>query len=102
MVPLGGQRTRWTTLIATRNRYLRPDEKGRYRPYVGWYDGRFGNEKRWQYRFNLGTDRKEAERRPSRIRELYEDYCRVVKRNERSAQALGFAKEIAPGERPII
>ena len=30
--------------MATRKRDLRPDAKGRYRPYVGWYEGRFGNE----------------------------------------------------------
>ncbi len=89
-------------LMATRNRDLRPDAKGRYRPYVGWYQGRFGDEERRRYRFNLGTDLKEAERRLARIRELYEDNCRVVKRDVWSEQALGFAKDIARGERRIV
>ena len=88
--------------MATRNRDLRPDAKGRYRPYVGWYEGRFRNEERKQPRFNLGTDLKEAERRLARIRELYEDNCRVVKRDVWSAQALGFAKDIARGDRRIV
>ena len=88
--------------MATRNRDLRPHAKGRYRPYVGWYEGRFRNEERKQPRFNLGTDLKEAERRLARIRELYEDNCRVVKRVVWSAQALGFAKEIARGDRRIV
>jgi Helix-turn-helix domain of resolvase len=87
--------------MATRKRDLRPDVKGRYRPYIGWYHGRFGNEERRQPRFNLGTDLKEAERRLTRIRELYEDNCRIVKRDVWSPQALGFAKEIAHGERRI-
>ena len=102
MVLAGGTETKWTTLMATRNRDLRPDAKGRYRPYVGWYEGRFRNEERRQPRFNLGTDLKEAERRLARIRELYEDNCRVVKRDVWSAQALGFAKDIARGDRRIV
>src|SRR5271157_2056489 len=93
---------RWTMLMATRKRDLRPDAKGRYRPYVGWYEGRHLNEEQRQPRFNLGTDLKEAERRLARIRELYEDNCRVVKRDVWSEQALGFAKEIARGERRIV
>jgi len=38
---------------------LRPDAKGRYRPYLGWKAGDDGVRR--QHRFNLGTDRKEAE-----------------------------------------
>ncbi len=48
------------------------------------------------------TDLKEAERRLARIREPYEDNCRVVKRDVWSEQALGFANEIAQGERRIV
>ena len=87
--------------MATRKRDLRPDAKGRYRPYIGWYEGRDDDEPRKQPRFNLGTDLKEAERRLMRIRELYEDNCRAVKRDGWSTQALGFAKQIARGERRI-
>ena len=48
------------------------------------------------------TGLKEAERRLARIRELYEDNCRVVKRDVWSEQALGFAKKIARGELRIV
>ena len=53
-------------------------------------------------RGSTSTGLKEAERRLARIRELYEDNCRVVKRDVWSEQALGFAKEIARGERRIV
>ncbi len=88
--------------MATRKRDLRPDAKGRYRPYIGWYQGINDDEERRQPRFNLGTDLKEAERRLTRIRELYEDNCRAVNRDGWSTQALGFAKEIARGDRRIV
>jgi len=58
--------------------------------------------KRRQPRFNLGTDLREAERRLARIRELYEDNCRITKSDLWSPQSLGFAKEIAKGERRIV
>lgn len=48
---------------------LRPDEKGRYRPYLGWKIGDDGVRR--QHRFNLGSDRKEAEARMARLRELW-------------------------------
>ena len=49
-----------------RKRELRPDSHGRYRPYIGkrWSDGQ-------PVKFNLGTDRREAERRYARIQDLY-------------------------------
>lgn len=56
--------------MATRKRDLAPDSQGRYRPRIGYvlYDG-----VRQQPRFNLGTDRKEAERRYAIIQALYEE-----------------------------
>ena len=54
---------------------------------------------RRQPRFNLGTDRKEAERRLARIRDLYEDNCRIMKSDLWSPLALSFAKILARGER---
>ena len=54
-------------------------------------------EKR-QHRFNLGTDRREAERRLARIRELYEVNCRVNGQDAWSPPALSYAERIAKGE----
>ena len=48
---------------------LRPDAKGKYRPYLGWKIGEDGVRR--QHRFNLGTDHKEAEARMPRLRELW-------------------------------
>ncbi len=44
MVPLVDRDPDGPCLMATRKRDLRPDAKGRYRPYVGWYEGRYRNE----------------------------------------------------------
>ena len=63
--------------MARRNRDLSPDPEGRYRPYLGWKLGE--NGKKRQDRFNLGADRKEAERRLAKLRELYDENCRVVR-----------------------
>ena len=81
--------------MASRNRDLRPDPHGRYRPYLGWKVGEDG--KRRQHRFNLGTDKREAERRFAKIRELYDDNCRFVREDTWSPLALSFAEEIAQG-----
>jgi len=96
--------------MATRKRELGVDAHGRYRPCVGWYQDYRTDEVgrvirdgvRRQPRFNLGTDREEAERRLARIRDLYEDNCRIMRSDLWSPQALSFAKEIARGERRIM
>jgi hypothetical protein len=85
--------------MARRNRDLSPDPQGRYRPYLGWKLGEDG--KRRQHRFNLGTDRKEAERRLAKIRELYDENCRVVREDRWSPLALSYAEEIAKGRHRI-
>jgi hypothetical protein len=59
------------TAMPARKNDLRPDAKGRYRPYLGWKDGDDGVRR--QHRFNLGTDRKVAESRMSRLRELWHE-----------------------------
>ena len=95
--------------MATRKRDLGVDAHGRYRPCVGWYQEYRTDEvgrvirvgARKQPRFNLGTDLKEAERRLARIRDLYEDNCKIMGSDLWSPQALAFAKEIARGERRI-
>jgi hypothetical protein len=81
--------------MATRNRDLRPDSKGRYRPCVGWKVGEAGDKQ--QPRFNLGTDKREAERRLAKIRELYDENCLLVGEDVWSPLALSYAKEIAKG-----
>ena len=57
--------------------------------------------KKRQHRFNLGTDRKEAERRLAKLRELYDENCRVVREDLWSPLALSYAEEIAKGRHRI-
>jgi hypothetical protein len=85
--------------MATRDRDLRPDAQGRYRPYLGWKLGPDGVRR--QQRFNLGTDRKEAERRLAKLRELYEDNCRAGGDDFWTNLGLSFAEKIAQGESRI-
>jgi len=82
--------------MAARNRDLRPDPQGRYRPYLGWKRGDDGVRR--QHRFNLGTDKKEAGRRFAKIRELYDENCLVIKEDLWSPLALSYAEKIARGE----
>ena len=100
-----------TTQKITRRRELKPDSKGYYRPYVG-YKGlsQTGDPKetiglalnphreQWrQHRFNLGTDKREAERRYARIQELYAELCQVAENDEWTEFALYAAGLIAKG-----
>lgn len=85
--------------MARRNRDLSPDPQGRYRPYLGWKIGEDGKKR--QHRFNLGTDRKEAERRLAKLRELFDENCRVVREDLWSPLALSYAEEIAQGRHRI-
>ncbi|HET6574124.1 MAG TPA: hypothetical protein VFG68_11010 [Fimbriiglobus sp.] len=89
----------------SRNRDLKPDAQGRYRPYLGWKadiaigdDGtpRYSNQR--QHRFNLGTDKREAERRLARLRELWDENCRANGEEVWTAHALSYAERIARGE----
>jgi hypothetical protein len=85
--------------MARRNRDLSPDPAGRYRPYLGWKIGEDGKKR--QHRFNLGTDRKGAEHRLAKIRQLYDENCRVVREDLWSPLALSYAEEIAKGRHRI-
>ena len=95
--------------MATRKRELGIDAHGGYRPCVGWCQDYHSDEvgrviwdgMRRQPRSNLGTDRKEAERRLARIRNLYEDNCKIMGSDPWSPQALAFAKIRARGERIV-
>lgn len=81
--------------MAIRKRSLNPDALGRYRPYIGW---RFDLDGvRRQHRFNLGTDRREAERRYRRIQELYTDDCRDSGKDLWSPRGLKYAEQLASG-----
>jgi hypothetical protein len=80
--------------VTTRKRSLNPDPKGQYRPYIGKYHAADGVLR--PYRFNLGTDRKEAERRYSRLQELYDESCKVAG-DLWAPPALAYAKQIASG-----
>ena len=85
--------------MAARNRDLSPDPQGRYRPYLGWKIGEDGVRR--QHRFNLGTDKREAERRFHKLRDLYEENLRVSCSGGDelwSPLALSYAEKIAKGE----
>lgn len=66
--------------MPARKTELRPDAKGRYRPYLGWKAGDDGVRR--QHRFNLGTERKQAEARMSRLRELWKEVEKVAEEAE--------------------
>lgn len=57
--------------MPARRRELKPDSKGRYRPYLGFRVDDKGNRK--EHRFNLGTDKREAERRIERLYDLHDE-----------------------------
>jgi len=85
--------------MAARNRDLRPDPQGRYRPYLGWKIGEDGVRR--QHRFNLGTDKREAERRFVKLRELFDENLRVYDAGDEdiwSPLALSYAEKIAKGK----
>lgn len=74
---------------------LKPDAQGRYRPYLGWKIGEDGIRR--QHRFNLGTDRKEAERRIARLRELWAENEKAAGEPTWFPFALSAANQIAQG-----
>jgi len=81
--------------MTIRKRSMKPDPKGRYRPYLGYrIDG-------MQQRFNLGSDKAEAERRMNRLYELWEENIRVNGESVWSIRALSYALEVAKGKRRI-
>lgn len=57
--------------MPARRRELKPDSKGRFRPYLGFKADAEGNRK--ECRFNLGTDKREAERRMERLYDLHDE-----------------------------
>ena len=81
--------------MPARNTELKPDQKGRYRPYLGWKVGEDGERR--QHRFNLGADRKEAERRMARLRELWAENEKAAGEPTWTPFALSAAISIAQG-----
>src|SRR6187200_2402695 len=86
-------------IMATRKHELQADNQGRYRPRIGWLWDE--GEGRKQPRFNLGTDRKEAERRYTKIQELYVENCKMNGEDCWSPLALSYAREIEKGKKVI-
>ncbi len=89
--------------MPARKRDLKPDNQGRYRPRIGW-EMHFVNGAyvgRRQPRFNLGSDKKEAERRYARLLELYDDNCRANGEDVWSPLAISYAREVAKGVKVI-
>ena len=59
--------------MATRSRLTwKPDSRGYYTRHIGWERTKSG--KLQQHKFLLGTDRKEAERRERKLRELWDEF----------------------------
>lgn len=59
--------------MATRSRLTwKPDARGYYTRHIGWERTKSG--KLQQHKFLLGTDRKEAERRERKLRELWDEF----------------------------
>lgn len=81
--------------MPARNTALKPDANGRYRPYLGWKLGEDGQRR--QHRFNLGSDRKEAERRMARLRELWAENETAAGEPTWTPFALSCANQIAEG-----
>ena len=82
----------------TRNRSLSPDSKGRYRPRVGWT---MENGGRVQPRFNLGTDKREAEFRLHAIRRVYDENVKAAGEDVWSPLGLSLAREIERGTKVV-
>jgi hypothetical protein len=81
--------------MPARRRELKPDAKGRYRPYLGFRLDADGNRK--ECRFNLGTDKKEAERRMERLYDLHDESEAAAGEPTWTGFALYTAKLIAKG-----
>ena len=87
-------------MVTRKARLTRRDSQGHYARQAGWKINAAG--KRVQHKFRLGTDPKDAERRDSRLRELWE---RIEKIEGAEAlwddATLEIAKQLARGEEVI-
>lgn len=89
----------------TRRHELRADDRGYYRPRIGFVPEKLqpGVKRKRDFRpkrFNLGTDKKLAEARYAAIQALYEDDQQAFggNLNSWSDEALAIAEQIAKGE----
>lgn len=85
--------------MTARRRKLEQDDKGRFRPRIGWFVDEHG--RRSQPRFNLGSDKREAEIRYARILQLYDEDCRAHSQSEWSLRGLEYARLIASGRTTV-
>jgi hypothetical protein len=84
--------------MATRTRRnWKPDPRGYYSRQIGWERSKTG--KLQQHKFLLGTDRKEAERRERKLRELWDSFVAGSKDARRlwSDDLMVVAKRVAKG-----
>jgi len=89
--------------MAIRRRPLKPDPKGYFRPYLGFFlqadpDPLKRNPSKKQPRFNLGKDKNEAERRMNRLYQVWDENVEANDGLEAwSPLALSFAQQVAAG-----
>lgn len=83
-------------------RLSNPDAQGQYARQLGWKQNPSGS--RLQHKFRLGTDRREAERRDDRLRQLWEQICKDKPAGKAlwDDLTLEIAKQIARGEEKIV
>ena len=82
-------------------RNWKPDSRGYYSRQIGWEHSKSG--KLQQHKFILGTDRKDAERRDQRLRELWEQF-ESSSQQERPLwprDLLAIAKQVAKGHTEV-
>jgi hypothetical protein len=88
--------------MGSRRRKLKRDDRGGFRPYIGYKlvnpDAEPHLWQRRQHRFNLGSDQRLAEVRYARIQKLYEENCQACGESTWSPAALSFAEQIASGK----
>ncbi len=84
-------------MVALSRQKWKPDSRGYYTWQLGWERSKSG--KLQQHKFILGMDRKDAERRERKLRELWDSFCNSCE-DERSLgpeDLLIIAKRIAKG-----
>ncbi|MDB5387298.1 MAG: Resolvase helix-turn-helix domain protein [Planctomycetaceae bacterium] len=78
------------------------DSQGQYVRQLGWKQN--ANGSRVQHKFRLGADKREAERRDDRLRQLWEQICKDTPQAEAlwDNLTLEIAKQIAKGDDRIV
>ena len=83
-------------------RFAKLDSQGQYVRQLGWKQ--HSNGVRVQHKFRLGADKREAERRDDRLRQLWEQICKSNPGDNAlwDELTLEIAKQIARGEAKIV